>query len=621
MALCMGLNVAATEAADEGYWLELTAKIEILHEDGDFAEVVEVAREALKVANEVYGPDHANVATSLYWLATAYLFENQLKDARLLYRRTIGLYEQIYGPDNAILINPLDGLATVHRNQGNVDKAMEYHERALRLAETGIGSDSPELVPLLVNMYKTCHQFGNTERAAELEARVKKLAPEALSNVNVERSPEQEAELMAGRVAELYASGNIPEAIRQGEEALQYTLQKFGNGSAIVATAMNNLAAIFHKAGKNDKAETLFLEALKIREAVYGEADVSTVLSISNLAKFYKMLEKYDRAERYYERAFGLMRKMLNPGDPLLVDAKRSLDDVRRVISEREALLNEIVADAPRTSALPEAFAARREAQRAAKATSAADVAPEPVLVPVAMEPVKAEKKVRKDDYEADYFDAYSSGPRRVNNRKRRDTQTHNYYMAGPEDRPIPEHVLEYLTQWSNAGREHVEQGNFAEAEHLFTREAEVREEVLGTNHPLLAMTYAKLSALYYVQGKDKEGHRTYRKAARIRRKSFSDKDLNAAIFMNKIGDLDQVFKEIKDPLARYHRTVLFFKDLYGSEHSYTKAMYENLDGLYQSMEEAARNKRVTRQPRVESRSSDGNSTLYNFLKRKISSI
>ncbi|MDB9823330.1 tetratricopeptide repeat protein, partial [Deltaproteobacteria bacterium] len=55
--------------AKEDPWVTLSEQTATLYQQGQYSEATEVAEEALQLAEKTFGPEHANVATSLDNLA------------------------------------------------------------------------------------------------------------------------------------------------------------------------------------------------------------------------------------------------------------------------------------------------------------------------------------------------------------------------------------------------------------------------------------------------------------------------------------------------------------------------------------------------------------------------
>ncbi len=100
-------------------------------------------QQALEIDEEVYGPDHPNVAFRACILADILHDMGGLMDARSLYRRALEIIESAYGPnhlDAAILSNNLGNIA---KAQGEPAEARKRFEKALRVYRHRLGEEHP----------------------------------------------------------------------------------------------------------------------------------------------------------------------------------------------------------------------------------------------------------------------------------------------------------------------------------------------------------------------------------------------------------------------------------------------------------------------------------------------
>ena len=84
-ALLSAPSVCAEGAGIE--WDILNDEVVELYRTGQYARAVVVGKKALKVAEEIVGPDHPSVATSLNNLAALYRATGQILEAQELERR------------------------------------------------------------------------------------------------------------------------------------------------------------------------------------------------------------------------------------------------------------------------------------------------------------------------------------------------------------------------------------------------------------------------------------------------------------------------------------------------------------------------------------------------------
>ncbi|EPS69849.1 hypothetical protein M569_04914, partial [Genlisea aurea] len=98
-----------------------------------------------------------------------------------------------------------------------------------------------------------------------------------------------------------FLQGNIEQAERFFESALQEAREGFGDRDPHVAAACNNLAEIYKINKKVDRAEPLYAEAIKILEEQFGEDDIRVGAAIDNFGQFCQLQRKLEKARQSYE--------------------------------------------------------------------------------------------------------------------------------------------------------------------------------------------------------------------------------------------------------------------------------------------------------------------------------
>jgi len=93
----LATSFALAAYAQETLWDELNAKASTLYQQGQYSEAAKVAEEAWEVAENTFGPDHPNVATSLNNLAVLYKAQGKYAQAEPLYKRALAIREKPWG--------------------------------------------------------------------------------------------------------------------------------------------------------------------------------------------------------------------------------------------------------------------------------------------------------------------------------------------------------------------------------------------------------------------------------------------------------------------------------------------------------------------------------------------
>ena len=93
---------------------------------------------------------------------------------------------------------------------------------------------------------------------------------------------------------------------------------------------MSNLANFYVYQGDYQKAETLYLRVLELREKTQGANHPSTAQAIHNLAELYFFKGDYEKSEPLFRRALELREKLLGPDHPAV---SRTLNGLSRLLA------------------------------------------------------------------------------------------------------------------------------------------------------------------------------------------------------------------------------------------------------------------------------------------------
>ncbi|KHE90730.1 MAG: tetratricopeptide repeat protein [Candidatus Scalindua rubra] len=146
------LSFSASVYAQEVLWERLNGKAKTLFKQKQYPDALNVAKEALKVAEDTFGPDHPNVAISLNYIAELYVMKGTYAEIEPLYKRALKINEKALGPDNPDVAISLNNLAELFYNQGRYTEAEPLYKRALKILEETLGPDHPEVAITLENM-------------------------------------------------------------------------------------------------------------------------------------------------------------------------------------------------------------------------------------------------------------------------------------------------------------------------------------------------------------------------------------------------------------------------------------------------------------------------------------
>lgn len=102
------------------------------------------------------------------------------------------------------------------------------------------------------------------------------------------------------------------------------------------ATRLNNQGLLSYAQEFYEEAESLFLQALAIREKKLGREHVGVATILDNLAETYQAQGRYAEAEPLYKRALGIREKDLRPVRPDVDRTVKKLAALYRAQGETE---------------------------------------------------------------------------------------------------------------------------------------------------------------------------------------------------------------------------------------------------------------------------------------------
>ena len=128
-------------------------------------------------------------------------------------------------------------------------------------------------------------------------------------------------------------------------------------------------------------------------------------------------------------------------------------------------------------------------------------------------------------------------------------------------------------TTLNNLGGLYRAQGKYDEAEPLYRRALEIREKVLGPDHPYVATTLNNLGLLLAAQGKYDEAEPLYRRSLEIREKVLGPDHPDVAYSLHNLGTILYEQGNKSDGIAMVRRAYWIFHDKLGAQHPNTQTV------------------------------------------------
>jgi tetratricopeptide (TPR) repeat protein len=240
--------------------------------------------------------------------------------AESLLQRAIKLNEQLKGPEDISVVPPLNNLAALYYETGEYDKAEPLFQRAIRISERVKGAQHPDTATALNNLALLYDARNDFQHAEQLMQR-------ALAIREQVRGPEHEDTAVSlTNLGILYDEEGDPVRAEAAMRRALAILEKVkGPDHPDTATAINNLASLYRHKGDYPEAERLYQRALAINERALGPNHPDLASTLDNVAQLYQQRGDYARAETFYRRALAIRERAFGPDNP---DVAQSLSNL-----------------------------------------------------------------------------------------------------------------------------------------------------------------------------------------------------------------------------------------------------------------------------------------------------
>jgi len=201
------------------------------------------------------------LATALESAAVFLREIGQYEQAESLFQRALRILEQILGPEDLAVASPLDNLADLYNRYGKPKQAEPLAQRALHILEQAGQSEHPRAVYPLTELARTYQLQGKYEQAESLFQRALHILEQA------GQSEHPRAVFPLWRLADLYnRQGKYEQAEAFYQRALYVERQGKEPEPARVAYFLESLTRLYRKQSKDTEAEPLYQPILRALE-------------------------------------------------------------------------------------------------------------------------------------------------------------------------------------------------------------------------------------------------------------------------------------------------------------------------------------------------------------------
>lgn len=481
-----------------------------LCERARYAEAEPLYQQALHIREQMFGPEHLDVAHSLHNLANLYVKQGKYAEAELYYQRGIHIKETLLEPQHPDVAFSLHCLANLYAEQGKYTQAL--YQRTLRIYQhTPQRLYSHAVISTLSDLATLYQELG---RYAEAETLYKQML-QALELMA--EPPDLDMALLLNNMAVLSkVQGKYAEAEQLYQRALHIREQLLDPEHPDIAQSLHNLANLRVELSQYTEAEPLYQQALQIRRKVLETDHPDIAQSLLCLARLYYHQGKYSEAEPLYQQVLQTYEQKLgslHPATASCLGALANLYMIQGKYSEASPLYQWALQIHTQALGSDHPYVAQTLNNLANLYADCGKCAEAELLYQQALE-------VREQKVGPLHTDVAES----LNNLATLFCQEGKYAEAEPlyqralhirEQVLGPEHP-HTASSLNNLASLYVEQEKYAEAQQLFQRALHIRERALGPNHPDIAHTLCDFAMLWQAQGNHEEAGSFYERALTI---------------------------------------------------------------------------------------------------------
>lgn len=265
---------------------------ESLRAKNDYPAAINLAKKAVDLAEQVYGPDQPDTADHLAYLAQLYRFQGNLNLAMPLLERALSIREKAFGRNDKIVAQSNMRLAEVASARGQHASAIENYGKALKIYDATSGPDT-QVEGILQQLAQEYQMSGKFEQAMPIYERLLALD---------EQKQGSEYALRVSRDLEMLANANMrleqyTKALLYYERAVMILEKQYGPDHPGSLIDQQMMAQIYLRQEMPARAEPILIRLIKSRETNLGAENQMTVGLLLQLGGLYVKQGQYALAE------------------------------------------------------------------------------------------------------------------------------------------------------------------------------------------------------------------------------------------------------------------------------------------------------------------------------------
>lgn len=278
---------------------------------GEFSNALDYLQRALDIRLAVLGEENNQTATTYQNLGNAYLGAGDTAKAMEYFRKALDINLKVLDHDAPEIAISYNDIGNAWCGLGDYAKGLEYFEKALEIQKKNYGDGHLHVAATVNNIGYLQTILGNYQEALEdyqkaLSIQEKIVGPDhpdtAISNNNIGST--------------YYHIGDLAKARDYFSKALEIRIKAFGERHPSVGESYNNVGLTLTDMGDFESARKYLEKGLEIKEAVYDGDNEAIAISYINLAELYSDLGDFQKALEYQQKALEINLRLFGPDHP-----------------------------------------------------------------------------------------------------------------------------------------------------------------------------------------------------------------------------------------------------------------------------------------------------------------
>jgi len=324
----------STEAHAKDVAANLVYTADVYTKQGEFNQALSLYNEALKLQTKHSSTINTPaIAQTHNRLGIIYKKLGKYQEALHEYEQAKEVLYALYGSNHLALSVVKMNLGNVYQHLGHYELSLRCHQDSLDVKKKFLGDKNIEVATSLGNMASVYERLGRLDEAMDMFRMCLEIQMVKQNGRSLEV-----ARTLRGMGAVQRAQGLYDESIQSYKDSREITIERVGNNHLDVAQIALAIGGVLVKQEVElDKAESMFLEAMKITKELVGEDHQIVAAAMRGLGDVHRESGKVELALKSYRTSASITEKLVGPGDNLdMAATKYSMSIVLRKLGNPE---------------------------------------------------------------------------------------------------------------------------------------------------------------------------------------------------------------------------------------------------------------------------------------------